>query len=59
MFFCVSNREEIISEFKNSQHNLENTVIFIYDNKRVFSKSHGCPNTNGIMTTQWPLLQKT
>lgn len=44
--FCVSNIEEIISEFKDSQHNLENTVTFIHDNKRVFNESHGCPNTN-------------
>lgn len=35
MFLCVSNKEEIISEFKNSQHNLENMVIFIH-NKCVF-----------------------
>lgn len=58
MLFCVSNEEEVISEFKNSQHKLENIVIFIYNNKCVFSKSHGCPNTNGIMTIQWPLFTK-
>lgn len=46
MFFCEANREEIISEFKNSQHNLENMVIFIHDNKHVFNESHRCPNTN-------------
>lgn len=33
------------------------SYLFFYS-KRVFSKSHGCPNTNRIMTTQWPLLQK-
>lgn len=56
--FCVSNIEEIISEFKDSQHNLENTVTFIHDNKRVFNESHGCLNTNSIRTTQWPFVQK-
>lgn len=37
--FCVSHREEIISEFKNSQHNLENMVIFIHDNKCILMKA--------------------
>lgn len=37
--YCVSHREEIISEFKNSQHNLENMVLFIHDNKRVLMKA--------------------
>lgn len=46
MFLCVSNRDEIISEFKNGQHNLENMAIFIHDNKPVFNEIHGCPNTN-------------
>lgn len=44
--FCVCQTDEIISEFKNGQHNLENMAIFIHDNKPVFNEIHGRPNTN-------------
>ena len=39
MFWGVSSKEKIISEFKNGQHNLENMVIFICDDEFVLMKA--------------------
>lgn len=58
ILLCVSNREEIISEFKNGQHNLENMVIFIHDNNLFLMKAMDVQTQTESRKPNGLLLQK-